>query len=100
MTDIYLCAADEAAAKAALAPLGFVDAFGDWRHAAPHFALDAPVPVVAVPAVTGPDMTVLAEAVMAGGYHVNLRIADAALVAAVLATGLAIAPATPQRCFA
>lgn len=100
MTDIYLRADDEAAAKAALGPLGFVDEDGEWRTAAPAFALDAPIPVIDVPAVIAGDRTVLAEAVMAIGYHVNLRVLDAELAAAVLATGLAVDPATPQRRFA
>jgi hypothetical protein len=100
MTDIYLLAADEAAAKAALGPLGFTDAGGAWRPAAPHFALDAPIPVTATPAVIAPDRTVVSEAVPAAGYHVNLRVLDADLAAAVLATGLAVTPTTPQRRFA
>ncbi len=83
MIDLYLRAASEAEARAALPQ--FIDAeTGEWIAASHGFA-----------------MACIGEIDGVAGWHINLRLLDAALLDAVQASGLVIAPpATPAMVWA
>lgn len=100
MIDLYLKAAGEDVAKAALA--GFVTPDGNWRTAGPGFALDPIGPIEVQPPALDAGGTVVASAVMDTAFHLNIRLfgAGEALAVAIAETGLVIQPQTPCRMWA
>jgi hypothetical protein len=102
MIDLYLRAADEAAALAALQPLGYGHPDGAWNNGDHAFALEAGFPVVATPATFDGAGALVTPPVLAPGFHLNIRLLDPAREAALRATGLVLdpPPATPARTWA
>ena len=101
MTDLYLHAANEAAALTLLRLLGL--AIGDeWTKATPGFALDPGVPVPDAPATFDEAGDLVAPATLQPGFFLNIRLLEATLEAGLRATGLVLdpAPATPARAWA
>lgn len=100
MLDLCLRADSEAALKAAI-PFA-VSAEGEWIVASHQWAFDPIGAVVATPVVydlgTIPP-SVVSEAVMADGWHANLRLLDDALAGQV-PEAVRITPNSPSRVWA
>ncbi len=98
MQDLYIRAASEADAKAALP--AFVDAAGHWRLTTAQWAFDPLGALVDQPAVFE-GMLVVSEATWLPGWHANLRLLDDALLPLLQASTLLIdTPASPSRLWA
>ena len=96
MLDLYLRANDEAEAKLALPD--FLDAAGNWLLATPQWAFDPVGGIIATQPVFDGAGGLVAPAVMAPGWHANIRLLDANLLAVLQSTGLLIDPPnTPSR---
>lgn len=104
MTDFYLTAPDEAALVAALPMLRILDQAGEpcWMAETIYHALDSGVVVVETPAAMN-GMTIVAPAVLASGFHANLRLSPwhpgyDAITAAI--EPFVVTPTTPSVVFA
>lgn len=93
--DVYLRAASEEEAKAALPD--FVNAAGDWIVFSAHGYDLVPLgAIVDAPAEIDAEGAVMADATFKPGWHVNVYVTDPAWLAPLDASGLRIAaPAQP-----